>query len=154
VCADVCILSGEEPRWADRGVPVVVDAVAGAGPLGALHAALTRVAPEDAALLLGVDLPLVPSELLAWLVDESTQDDALVPVTSSGPEPLCAVYRGRCLPAVARRLELGDRRMTSFWPDVRVRQVGEGELARFGDPARLFRNLNTPEDYEAARRNP
>jgi len=41
--------------------------------------------------------------------------------------------------------------MTSFWPDVRVRQVSAAELAPFGDPALLLRNLNTPRDYELNR---
>jgi hypothetical protein len=41
--------------------------------------------------------------------------------------------------------------MTCFWPDVRVREVGPDELARFGDPEALFRNLNTAADYSAAR---
>ncbi len=67
------------------------------------------------------------------------------------PEPLCAVYRVTCLDAVQRRLEAGDRKMTSFWPDVRVRVVKEDELAAFGDPEQMFENLNTPEDYRRLR---
>ena len=43
--------------------------------------------------------------------------------------------------------------MTSFWPDVRVREVAAAELAAFGDPAALLRNLNTPEDYELSTAN-
>jgi hypothetical protein len=41
--------------------------------------------------------------------------------------------------------------MTSVWPDVRMRKVGEGELSAFGDPDLLLRNLNTASDYEASR---
>jgi hypothetical protein len=44
----------------------------------------------------------------------------------------------------------GDLKMTSFWPAVRRREVGVDELARFGDPAVLFRNINTPEDLPMA----
>jgi hypothetical protein len=40
----------------------------------------------------------------------------------------------------------GELKMTSFWPDVRVRELGPDELAEFGDPDDLFRNLNTPAD--------
>jgi hypothetical protein len=43
--------------------------------------------------------------------------------------------------------------MTSFWPRVRVRVLTEADLARFGPGARLFRNLNDPYDYSAARRD-
>jgi hypothetical protein len=37
--------------------------------------------------------------------------------------------------------------MTSFWPEVRVRTIGQEELAAFGDPGELFRNLNTLDEY-------
>jgi molybdopterin-guanine dinucleotide biosynthesis protein A len=40
--------------------------------------------------------------------------------------------------------------MTSFWPDVRVHEAQGAELTAFGDPARLFSNVNTPEDYARA----
>jgi hypothetical protein len=42
--------------------------------------------------------------------------------------------------------------MTAFWQDVRVRELGERELAAFGDPPVLFRNLNTPREYAQCRR--
>ena len=41
--------------------------------------------------------------------------------------------------------------MTSFWSDVRVREVDPTELSRFGDPERMFVNLNQPRDYAGAR---
>jgi hypothetical protein len=47
-------------------------------------------------------------------------------------------------------MALGDLRMTGFWPGVRVREVHPGELAAFGEPERLFRNLNAPADVEEA----
>ena len=38
--------------------------------------------------------------------------------------------------------------MTCFWADVRVREASsEAELADLGDPAKLFANVNTPEDF-------
>ena len=69
-----------------------------------------------------------------------------MPVSSRGPEPLCAVYGPGCLEPIRRRMAAGDFRMTGFWPDVRVLELGVAELAAFGDPEDLFRNLNTPAD--------
>jgi molybdopterin-guanine dinucleotide biosynthesis protein A len=82
--------------------------------------------------------------MLAGMPDDA---DAVVPVSPGGPEPLCALYRPRCRGAVRARLAAGDRRMTSFWPEVRVRTVEGQALAAFGDPQRLFHNVNSPEDY-------
>lgn len=147
VCAEVRILCGPAPRYQDRGRPLVLDAAPGTGPLGALAAALTS-ASGHAALLLGVDLPLVTVPLLAALL--AADGDAVVPVGPRGPEPLCALYRAACLGPVRRRLAASDLKMTSFWPDVRVRRLEGAALAALGDPQRLFRNVNAPADYEAA----
>ena len=129
---------------------VIPDVVEDAGPLAGIHAGLLHLA-APAGLFLAVDVPLVPSALLAALLQASDGYDAAVPVVNGHPEPLCAVYRQSCRDAVARRLERGERKMTSFWPDVRVRTLADTELAAFGDPAEMFRNLNTAEEYRRRR---
>jgi len=149
-CRDVRILSGAEQRYADRGAPVVLDPTPDAGSLAGVVAGLE--AAGGPGLFLGLDLPFVPVSLLAHLLALADGADAVVPVTPGGPEPLCAVYGPACLAPARRHIAEGRLKMTAFWPDVRVRQVGPAELAAFGDPDRLFRNLNTPEEYEAARR--
>jgi len=148
-CRDVRILSGPERRYADRGVPVIVDPVLGVGSLAAVLAGLEAAGVPG--LFLGVDLPFVPVPLLAHLVSLAGAADVVVPVSPGGPEPLCAVYGPACLPPIRRCLARARLKMTAFWPDVRVREVGPEELVAFGDPSRVFRNLNTPADYAAAR---
>jgi molybdopterin-guanine dinucleotide biosynthesis protein A len=150
VTDDTRILVGAEPRHTERGFPVEVDAAPDLGPLAGLLAALES-APKGA-LLLGVDLPLIPSTLLAHLATlcHEGDADAIVPVSRRGPEPLCAAYGPRCLEPVRQHVANRDLKMTSFWPDLRVREIGPDELAAFGDPDELFLNVNTPDDYERA----
>lgn len=146
VCADVRILAGAEARYAGYGAPVHTDLVRDAGPLGGVHAGLQNLGAAFG-LFLGVDTPLIPPALLGALVGAAPGFDAVVPVVGGRPEPLCAVYGEGCREPVRRRLAAGERKMTSFWPEVRVRTLAEDELAAFGDPGEMFRNLNTPEDY-------
>ena len=103
-------------------------------------------------LVLAVDLPFATPELLRFLVESAGDSDAVVPVTGDGPHPLCAVYRTSCLSPARKKLAAAEYKMTSFWPDVRVRQVPEDALTPFGDPAALLANLNSGKDYEAAAR--
>jgi molybdopterin-guanine dinucleotide biosynthesis protein A len=145
VTGDVRILCGSGPRYLDRGVPVETDLVPDSGPLGGVLAGLTAAAGQSA-LFLAVDLPGLPVSLLVHLVGRAGGCDAVVPVSSRGPEPLCAVYGPGCLEPIRRRMGAGELEMTSFWPDVRVRELRVAELAAFGDPDDLFRNLNTPAD--------
>jgi molybdopterin-guanine dinucleotide biosynthesis protein A len=145
------ILSGPEPRHADRGVPVFPDAVAEAGPLGGVLTGLERLPPDaDYGLFLAVDLPLVPVDLLRRLASRAEQGiDAVVAISPSGPEPLCAVYGRTCLEAVRQSVEAGELKMTSFWTKVCVHALYELALAEFGDPRSLFRNVNSVSDYQA-----
>jgi molybdenum cofactor guanylyltransferase len=149
VCDDVRILCGPTPRYQDRDVPVVLDRRGDAGPLAGLEAALADAAGRPV-LFLGVDLPFVTPALLEFLGSELAGSDAAVPVVAGRPEPLCAAYGPACLGPVGARLAAGERRMTSFWPDVSVREIAEASLARFGDPAAIFRNLNTPQEFDEA----
>lgn len=152
-CEQVRLLTGPTARYHDRGLPVDADVVPGTGPLGGLYTGLLRLTSGALGLFLAVDLPRVPVSLLQALLGLAEGFDVVVPVWSRGPEPLCAVYRGSCLDPVLRRLQAGELRMTSFWPEVRVRRLGEAELARYGDPAVFLRNLNTPEEYERSTRS-
>ena len=146
---EVRILSGAQGRYGGRGVDQVLDAAPTQGPLAGLLAALDS-APSRAALLLAVDLPLVPEDLLKRLVALGGEFDAVVPISPRGPEPLCAVYGAACLGPVRQRVAEGDLKMTSFWPDVRMREFGPAELEPYGDVAGLFLNVNAPGDYERA----
>jgi molybdopterin-guanine dinucleotide biosynthesis protein A len=150
VCGEVRVLSGPKARYGGRGLAVDVDDAPGEGPLAGLATALAVAAPRPA-LLLGVDLPFASTDLLAHIRDAVAGWDAAVPAHEQGPEPLCAAYAAACLGPARDALAAGERKVTSFWPGVRVRLLPAAELARFGPPERLFRNLNAPADYEAAR---
>jgi molybdenum cofactor guanylyltransferase len=149
-CASVRILSGAERRYEDRGVPVETDAVPDAGPLGGIYTGLLGIG-AGAGLFLGVDLPFVTVALLRRLLELSKGHDAVVPQSPRGPEPLCAVYRSTCLEPIRRRLAAGDLKATSFWGEVDVVHAGEADLAGLGPLQDVFRNVNTPADYESAR---
>ena len=149
VAAEVVLLPGPAPRYEERGVRIALDEGTDQGPLGGVAGGLAASA-RPLGLFLGIDLPRVPVALLRGLIERAAGWDAVVPVTPRGAEPLCAVYTRSCLEPIRRRLAAGERRVTAFWPDVRVRRLEAGELAAFGDPEALFLNVNTPEDYRAA----
>jgi molybdopterin-guanine dinucleotide biosynthesis protein A len=147
--AEVAILSGAEPRYADRGLRVVADRVPDDGPIAGLESGLEHAAGRPV-LLLAVDLPLVPLSLLYGLAERLAGWDAVVPLSPGGPEPLCAAYGPACLPAIRARVAAGQKTMTAFWPDVRVRALPPPELVRFGEPETMFLNVNEPDDLARA----
>jgi molybdopterin-guanine dinucleotide biosynthesis protein A len=133
------------------GVRVASDVRAGAGSLGGIHAALVRA--DTPVLVVAWDMPFVTPDLLRALRALGEQGfDAAVPESSSvrGLEPLCAYYTPACVNAIEHRLDIGDRRAIAFYDDVRLGRLNASAVAEFGDPARLFLNINAPEDLARA----
>jgi molybdopterin-guanine dinucleotide biosynthesis protein A len=152
VTADVRILCGPELRYDDRGAAVLTDAVLEVGAVAALATALKALPDSGAAVLLGVDLPFVTPALLTHLVSLAAGFDAVAPISPRGAEPFAALYKASCLGPIEHAIARGDLKMTGFWRAARVREIPTSDLAAFGDPERLFMNVNAPEDYERARR--
>ena len=154
VAAEILMVScrGDvEEQCAALGIPVIRDAVAGAGPLGGLCTALES-ARHPWVLAVACDMPFVTSALFELLVSAIDEDvDAVVPRSSKGLEPLCAVYARRTARVFRRRLEAGQWRLGDVMTEVRVREIPRDALAGLDDDGRLFENVNTPHDYARAR---
>ena len=138
-------LIGSPERYGKLGFPVISDKIPGSGPLGGLHAALSATTAEWN-LLVACDMPAVTSQLLEALLNaaEASGADALVPQTSGGLEPLCAVYNARLLPAVESAIHSKLLKMHDFVSTIQTC------LWPAPDPT-VFRNVNTPEQLLEAR---
>lgn len=146
-------LVSSRPDAPAHGLPVVRDLHESRGALGGLHAALTSC-HAPLALVVSCDLPFVTSELFERLLSLRTDDaDALAPVQPDGrPQPLCALYSAAAGARVAEEMmRSGELRPRELLRRVRTRWVAFEELADLPNSARLFENVNTPEDYEKAK---
>lgn len=149
--SDALLLVANDPgagAWLP-GVRTAADVRTGEGALGGLHAALAH-AGGSAALVVAWDMPFVAVGLLRALraLGEAGADAAVPESETSGRgvEPLCAWYGPACLAAIERRLDAGDRRVVAFFEDVRVSRLAAVDVARWGDPGRIFWNVNSPSD--------
>ncbi|MCI0432901.1 MAG: molybdenum cofactor guanylyltransferase [Gemmatimonadetes bacterium] len=155
VTPDVVAIVNDSALAVEFALPHRSDVHAGAGALGGLHAALAWADEDgfDGVLACACDMPFASSRLLAalWAAGDATTD-AVLP-ESEGPrglEPLCAWYSTRCVAAIERAIHRRDHRLISFHRDVRVTRLPLEAVRGFGDPARLFANLNTPSDRDRA----
>jgi len=134
---------------------VAVDEYPGAGPLAGLHAGL-RAAKKDLVLAVATDMPFIDRRLVESMVEACQTADAAIPlVTVPGfdapqPEPLHALYRKSCLPAIEAALHAGRRRATSFLQDVTVCYLSEDVLREVDPELKSFRNVNTPQEWAEA----
>jgi molybdenum cofactor guanylyltransferase len=131
---------------------VVEDRYADSGPLAGIHAALT-VTQQALNVMLAVDLPGVSTLLLRYLVEQASRGDELVTVPRAAGrlQPLCAVYRKEFVGRAAESLERGANKIDPLFEGC-SRIITEDELAHAGVAEEMFENVNTPEDFAAARR--
>jgi molybdopterin-guanine dinucleotide biosynthesis protein A len=142
---------GDAKKFAGFG-RVLEDVYRDRGPLGGIHAALSSSATE-LNLMLAVDLPFVGREFLEYLLLRARESGAVVtvPRAGGGLQPLCAAYRRGFAEFAEQSLSEGENKIDRLFASVGTRVIEEDELVRAGFSAEMFRNLNTPEEWEKAK---
>ncbi|MEO7040055.1 MAG: molybdenum cofactor guanylyltransferase [Gemmatimonadaceae bacterium] len=133
------------------GVRVASDVRPGIGSLGGIHAALVHAG--TAVIVVAWDMPFVPEALLAEMRARGDDADVVAPESGSsrrGLEPLCAYYSPACIAPIERAIDADDRRVIGFFDQVRVARIAADDVRRYGDPDRLFMNVNTPDELALA----
>lgn len=114
-------------------------------PLCGIVTALERV--NGPVVICACDMPFVTGELLDWLAQ--LPDDVAVTTAGGTPQPLLGRYSPNALPALREALiaELSVRRGIEA---AGARLIDEDEIRRFGDPAQLTSDIDSPEALERA----
>jgi molybdopterin-guanine dinucleotide biosynthesis protein A len=149
IFSGVSIIANNGERFAFLGLPWYPDLVEGVGPLAGIFTALTHCR-ADRCFVTGGDMPGLDEGFIRHLAGLSEGYDVTVPVAGGEYEALHAVYSRNCLAPVRSAIDAGERRIVSFFPKVKVREVGEDVIARFAGPAEMFRNINFRDDIDGA----
>lgn len=142
---------GAPERLAGLGLTVIPDDYPGVGPLGGIATALRATgAPWN--LILACDLPYLTEPWLDYLVQRAVVSrlDVVLPMNDRGAEPLCAMYHKRCEPRIRAAIERGTRKVTDGLSGLRIETIAPAEWKAFDSDDLLFKNMNSPEDYEEA----
>ena len=133
------------------GVTVAHDSREYRGPLEGLATGLSALADRvDAAYATGCDVPLLVPALVDFMFQSLGDHDVVVPRDGEYHHPLAAVYRPRVLAKIQELLAADRLRPRFLFDEVDTWEILVDEL-RGVDPELLtLRNLNSPEDYEAA----
>jgi molybdopterin-guanine dinucleotide biosynthesis protein A len=148
--AQVVVVTNTPEVYAFLGLPMAGDRVPGLGPLGGLEAGLTASRFEHA-FFCACDMPFVAEAFVQHLVRLAPGHEIVVPQVDGEFEPMHAVYSRLLLPRIAGNLESKRLRLTSIFEGAQLRVVPEAEVRRFGDPAQLFFNCNTPAEFAQAK---
>jgi molybdopterin-guanine dinucleotide biosynthesis protein A len=150
---EVFVMTSRPAELAFLGIPVRSDLVLpGQGSLVGIYSSLLT-ATKPFVGMAGCDMPFTNPALFEYERDVMTTSDAdvVVPSTSSGLEPLHAVYRREtCLPVLQAELEAGERKIIAWFPRVKVQILPVEVIAKYDQHQMTFWNLNTPEEFRQA----
>mgnify|MGYP001772483419 CR=1 FL=1 len=155
VSDDVIVALNDPHAWSELPARLVRDEVEQGGPLAGLAAGLAACRYEYA-LALACDMPLVQEALIAALLAYPRPYDALAPLrfddgaraprNSLAAEPLLAVYRRTCLPAIRACLQRGARALVDPLAMVDTRYLAPDVWQQYDPQGLSFINLNRTED--------
>ena len=165
VCDEVSVVA-PRAKYANLPWPIIADRCPGEGPLGGIVTALLHISERELlhesrttdhrwrSLIVSCDMPFLTREFLAFLWERAALSVAqvIVPQSESGLEPLCACWRTDAVTAVQGAFDAGVRKVTEAMKHISIEVLDESAWKRFDTDNRLFWNMNTPEDYEEARR--
>lgn len=141
----VILVTNQPTAYMDVDALVVSDHYSVRSSLNGLHAGLFA-AGHDHAFFTACDTPFVQASLVRRLLDAiDGTADIVIPLTTAGYEPMFAIYRKTCLPAMAWQLTHERLKIQGLFRKVRVKTIDESVL-RAVDPELIsFFNVNTPE---------
>ncbi len=164
---------GQQLPALDPHVVVHTDPEEGRGPMQGLAVGLAAAAEyASVAFVCSTDLPFLHSAFVTAVLrgfdpapasggpEASTSPDVVLPVVGCYRQPMAAGYRTNLAPRVEKLIEEQRMRPAHLFEEVNVRQLDEAALLT---DARLARadpgldsvlNVNTPDDYRAARDRP
>lgn len=150
--ADTFSLVGPAEKLSPFG-PVIPDIHPNQGPLGGLYSALSAT-QTDLNLILAVDLPLLTRDFLFNFRSLAEREPlmAVVPRLRNRFQPLCAFYTNQVATEAERLLASGLNKVEALLEKVSLRVVEDNEIQRLGGSPKMFLNVNSPEDYESAKR--
>lgn len=145
---EILLVTNTPEEYSDLDLRIVTDIYPGKGSLGGIYTGLFY-SGCDYSFVASCDMPFLRKDLIEFLLSLKDGYDVIVPRLKDGYEPLHAVYSRKCLKPMGNMIKKNDLRIIGFYPEVKVRDVTEDELAAFISEPSPFINVNTPEEYEA-----
>ncbi len=97
------------------------------------------------------DTPFLKKELVETIIGSiETRSDVIIPETSAGLEPLCAVYSKQCLKPVEQQLIDNKLKIQGLFNKIKVKKISETILREKDAELVSFFNINTPDDLDIA----
>jgi molybdopterin-guanine dinucleotide biosynthesis protein A len=147
--------NGDPARFAEFGLPVIGDSVAGfAGPLAGVHAGLQWVSANRPsigyAVTVATDTPFFPADLVQRCLAELTDKPLLVAKSNEGVHPVIGLWPVAIAPKIEASLKQGERKAGKWVAEHGAGEVVFPDIEIGGVRIDPFFNINRPDELARA----
>jgi molybdopterin-guanine dinucleotide biosynthesis protein A len=147
---EILLVTNAPLEYLSWNVMIVSDLIPVRSSLTGIHAGLFH-ASADHVFVTACDMPFLKESVVKILLQElEPKWDVIIPVTTKGPQPLCAIYSKRCIKPIEAQLHKEASKIVRFFSKVRVKEVPEEAIRQVDPDLDSFFNINTPEDLAAS----
>jgi molybdopterin-guanine dinucleotide biosynthesis protein A len=147
---EIILVTNDPMQFVEWDLTIVTDLFPVRSSLTGIHAGLFYM-KNPFAFFSGCDTPFLKKDLIEVLLENIDKNkDIIMPETSAGMEPLCAIYSKRCLNTAEHHIKQNKFKIQRALGNHRLKKIPETVL-RSKDPELIsFFNINTPEDLTRA----
>lgn len=147
---EIIIVTNNPRQFLKWNLTIVTDIIDLRSSLTGIHTGLFYT-KNPYAFFSACDTPFLRRELVELLIEQiETKFDIIMPQTTAGFEPLCAIYSKRCLKPAEDHLRANKVKIQLAFRSNRVKHIPEDQLRSVDPELRSFLNINTPQDLARA----
>jgi molybdopterin-guanine dinucleotide biosynthesis protein A len=147
---EIILVTNDPIQYLEWDLNIVTDIFPMRSSLTGIHAGLFYMNTPHA-FFAACDIPFLKKGLVQTILNHIEPGvDIVIPETSKGFEPLCAVYSKKCLKPVEQQLVKQELKIRNVFQKVRIKKLPE-KILRQNDPDLVsFYNINTHDDLVRA----
>lgn len=148
---EIILVTNDPVKYIGWDLKIVTDIYPYRSSLTGIHAGIFY-STKSHSFITACDTPFLNKELIeAIICAVEPQIDIVIPETSTGLEPLCAVYSKRCQKPIENQIKKQEFKIDKFFNKVRVKKISDKELRTKDPELKSFFNVNTPFSLEEAK---
>ncbi len=142
---EVIIVTNQKDLFKSFDSKITADLLPNKGALGGLYTGVF-FSSFHYSFCVACDMPLLNRSLIQFLITKANHEDAVIPRTADGLQPLHAIYSKACLGPMKKVIEQDKQRIVDFYDLIKVRIVDEKEFLHLDPRRESFINVNTPDE--------
>ncbi|MDP1744959.1 MAG: molybdenum cofactor guanylyltransferase [Bacteroidota bacterium] len=142
---EVLIIANND-NYNNLGYKVIKDKIKDCGPLGGIYTGLMNSKTENN-IVVSCDIPFINSDLVKYIIENTSNADITVPVYKGNIEPLCAVYTKRTSDQIYNLIMNKDLKIQNILKYFITKELFITKMQKFYTD-KLFVNINTPEELK------